>query len=177
MMYMCFPLSQRNVDDLLHDPGIADEAFASCMKNAEIRLTPREGSTPVPPPPPLALQESFSRSGCGQNFPLFSRVMRDGLLTGLRAKRPESVLSGPIFSGPVNRSLSGEQLQASVYKALCVGVVLVQFDIPVAIRAGPRSNLRGSINVIMPLWRNHRLPLAATHEHRRLPQAPSFRPM
>ncbi len=30
----------------------------------------------VPSPPPLAPAKAFSRSGCGQIFPLFSRVMR-----------------------------------------------------------------------------------------------------
>jgi hypothetical protein len=64
----------------------------------------------IPPHPPLALAKAFSRSGCGRIFPLFSRVMRVRLLTGPRAVRPRSGLSGPIFSGPVNRWLSGEQL-------------------------------------------------------------------
>jgi hypothetical protein len=31
--------------------------------------------------------------------------MRVGLLTGPDAMTPESVLSGPIFSGPVNRAI------------------------------------------------------------------------
>lgn len=31
--------------------------------------------------PPLAPAKAFSRSGCGRIFPLFSRVMRVGLLT------------------------------------------------------------------------------------------------
>ena len=63
MMSMCFPLSKRNVDDLLHDPGIgiADEAFTSCIKNAETRFTSRDGSTPVPFPPPLAHREPETR--------------------------------------------------------------------------------------------------------------------
>ena len=39
---------------------------------------PRDGSTAVAPPPPLALLECFSRFGCGRNFPLFSGVMRGG---------------------------------------------------------------------------------------------------
>ena len=60
-----------------------------------------EGSTPVSSAPPLALAKAFSRSGCGRIFPLFSGVMREGLSTGPRAKRPGSGLSGPIFSGPV----------------------------------------------------------------------------
>ena len=54
-----------------------------------------------PSPPPLALAKAFSRSGCGRIFPLFSRVMREGLSTGAAAKSPGSGLSGPIFSGPV----------------------------------------------------------------------------
>ena len=61
----------------------------------------RDGSTAVVFPPPLALEESFSQPGCGQIFPLFSRVMRDGLLTGVGGTRPGIVLSGPVFSGPV----------------------------------------------------------------------------
>ena len=62
----------------------------------------REGSTGVPFPPPLAPAKAFSRSGCGRLFPLFSRVMRGLLLTGLGAKRPGGCLSGPLFSGPVD---------------------------------------------------------------------------
>ena len=34
------------------------------------------------------------------DFSMFSRVMRAGLFTGMGAKRPGSVLSRPIFSGP-----------------------------------------------------------------------------
>lgn len=42
------------------------------------------------------------------NFePLFSRVMPVGLLTGPRVEGRTCVLSGPIFSGPVNRARSG----------------------------------------------------------------------
>jgi hypothetical protein len=63
------------------------------------------GGTPpwvrIPPHPPLALKESFSGPGFGQNFPLFSRVMWVGLLTGVSTTTLESVLSKPIFSGPV----------------------------------------------------------------------------
>ena len=50
--------------------------------------------------PPLALAKAFSRSGCGRIFPLFSRVMRVGLSTGMGVRRPGSGLSRPIFSGP-----------------------------------------------------------------------------
>lgn len=50
----------------------------------------------IPPLPPLALAKAFSRSGCGRIFPLFSRVMRVGLLTGPRPEGRTSVLSGPI---------------------------------------------------------------------------------
>lgn len=72
--------------------------------NAPVLKTDVGGSLPwvrIPPPPPLALTKAFSRSGCGRIFPLFSEVMRVGLLTGAVSKRPESVLSGPIFSRPV----------------------------------------------------------------------------
>jgi len=53
-----------------------------------------------PSPPPLAPAKAFSRSGRGRIFSLSSRVMREGLSTDIGAKRPESGLSGPIFSGP-----------------------------------------------------------------------------
>ena len=130
----------------------------------------------IPPSPPLALTKAFSQSGSGRIFPLFSGVMRVWLLTGTFPRWSESVLSGPIFSRPVNRRCSGEQLQASENKQLCARIVSCQFDMPAAIRAGLWSNLRWSMALIMPPWRNHRLPLAATHEHKRLPPAPSFRP-
>ena len=63
------------------------------------------------PLPPFALAKSFSRSGCGRIFPLFSGVMRVRLLTGTFPKRPESVLSGSIFSRPVNRTTFGSEPQ------------------------------------------------------------------
>ena len=56
----------------------------------------------VPFHPPLTLAKAFSRSGCGRIFPLYSRVMREGLFTGLGARRPEYVLSGQILSVPVD---------------------------------------------------------------------------
>ena len=59
-----------------------------------------EGWISGPSPPPLASAKAFSRSGCGRIFPLFSRVMRTGLLTCPGARRDASVLSGPIFSEP-----------------------------------------------------------------------------
>jgi hypothetical protein len=61
----------------------------------------------IPPPPPLAPAKAFSRSGGGRIFPLYSGVMREGLLTGPRAEGHTRILSGPIFSGPVNRRRSG----------------------------------------------------------------------
>ena len=59
--------------------------------------------------PPLTLAKAFSGSGCGWIFPLFSGVMRAGLLTGTFPRRPKSVLSGPILSGRVNRAQSGSE--------------------------------------------------------------------
>ena len=56
-------------------------------------------------PPPLALAKAFSRSGCGRIFPVFSRVMREGLSTGLGARMAGSGLSKPIFSGPDDDSV------------------------------------------------------------------------
>jgi hypothetical protein len=59
-----------------------------------------ERSIPSPSPPPLAPAKAFSHPGCGRIFPLFSRVVREGLSTATCARRPGSGLSGPIFSGP-----------------------------------------------------------------------------
>ena len=41
--------------------------------------------------------------------------MRDGLLTGPRPEGHTRILSGPIFSGPVNRLRSGEQPQVFAF--------------------------------------------------------------
>ena len=54
-----------------------------------------------PPHPPLALAKAFSPSGSGRIFPLFSKVMREGLSTDPGTRRLGSGLSGSIFSGPV----------------------------------------------------------------------------
>ncbi len=58
----------------------------------------------IPHSPPLALAKACSRSGCGRIFPLFSRVMREGLNTGSGARTSGHVLSEPIFSGPDDRA-------------------------------------------------------------------------
>ena len=64
MMYVRFPLSLRNVEDLLHECRIE-----ICISNNN--LYRREGSTPVAPAPPFAPAKAFSRSGCGRIFLLF----------------------------------------------------------------------------------------------------------
>ena len=70
------------------------------------RHTPAKGAdgnvsrVRIPSTPPLAPAKAFSRSGCGRIFPLFSRVMRERLLTGSGARRLGSGLSGTTFSGP-----------------------------------------------------------------------------
>ena len=46
----------------------------------------------IPPHPPLVPAKSFSPSRCGRIFPLFSRVMREVLSTGVGAMRSESAL-------------------------------------------------------------------------------------
>ena len=67
----------------------------------------------IPPSPPFSLKKTFSRSGPGRIFPLFSRVMREGLLTGLRPEGRACVLSGPIFSGPHDCAILVNSLQPS----------------------------------------------------------------
>ena len=103
-------LPMRNVADLLHKRGIDIrhktvlflcnslgstfperrdqnplEKYLSINLND---LRPRDGWMPVAFPTPLALAKVLSRSGYGRIFSLFSRVMRMGLLTGHRHKRP-----------------------------------------------------------------------------------------
>jgi hypothetical protein len=63
-----------------------------------------EGCLSDPHPPPLDPAKAFSRSGRGRIFPLFWEVMREWLSTGSVARRPGSVLSESIFSGPVDRA-------------------------------------------------------------------------
>ena len=58
----------------------------------------REGSTAVAFHPPLAPAKAFSRSGCGKNFSLFSRVMQEKLSTFLGGSKPGSALSGAFLS-------------------------------------------------------------------------------
>jgi len=43
-------------------------------------------------PPPLALGKAFSAQGPGAKKPLYSRVMREGLLTAVAARRPKVTL-------------------------------------------------------------------------------------
>ena len=99
-MHMRYPRSLRNVEDLIlvRLIEIFREPVRSCRKKSQQispvshvdgrlefmcmqirRLSPREGSTAVAFPPPLAPAKSFSRSGCGRIIPLFSGVMREGL--------------------------------------------------------------------------------------------------
>lgn len=84
-----------------------------------MRCRAREGSTSDPSPPPLALAKAFSRSGCGGIFPLFSGVMLERLSTGFGAKRTESILQGPIFSGPVDCVISVFRLQDLENRRFC----------------------------------------------------------
>lgn len=65
--------------------------------NAPVLKTGVRESVPwvrIPPPPPLIFLKSLSRSGCRRIFPLFSRVMREGLFTTPGARRPKSVSQG-----------------------------------------------------------------------------------
>lgn len=52
--------------------------------------------------PPLNPAKSFSRSGFGRIFPLYSRVMRVRLCTGVLATAAGHALLSPIFSGPLD---------------------------------------------------------------------------
>jgi hypothetical protein len=91
MMYIWFPLSVGSVEDLLRK---RDRDCTSDINN----LVVVESWISDPPSPPLAPAKTFSRSGCGRIFSLFSKVMRDGLSPG--ACKPGSSLSWQVFSGP-----------------------------------------------------------------------------
>jgi hypothetical protein len=54
----------------------------------------KEGSIPVPFPPPLALEKLFSRSGWRRIFPLYSRVMQGGPSTAHAGKSAKSLSLG-----------------------------------------------------------------------------------
>ncbi|OIQ78230.1 hypothetical protein GALL_400720 [mine drainage metagenome] len=73
-------------------------------------LKPREGSTWVASDPPLALANSISAEGGGQNFPLFSKVVADKLLPAGCSAMAINGLSGPMFSGPIACGGFGAQL-------------------------------------------------------------------
>jgi hypothetical protein len=131
----------------------------------------REGSTAVAFPPPLASAKAFSRSGCGRIFSLFSGVMREGLLTGSGASRDDSVLSGPIFSGPVNRAQSGSEpmlLKSRDFDWMRVRAVCSS----VCQAAG--TGIERSANGPMPPARSHHSRPVATRGRRRLRQVLSF---
>lgn len=53
-----------------------------------------ERPIPVASPPPVATRDPFSVWSDGRKFPLFPRVMADGLFTLVNARRPKSVLRG-----------------------------------------------------------------------------------
>ena len=99
-----------------------------------------EGSTSGPSPPPLAREELFSRRGLCRIFPLFSRVMRYGQLTGPGAKSLGSSLSGPIFSGPINRARFGSERHATEIIRVRVGAHWAGFAVPFAKPLEPGSN-------------------------------------
>ena len=94
--------SARTGKDLPDWSGSGDGAAKSPRHGlSKFRLTQKTApAVRIPFSPPLTPAKAFSRSGRGRIFPLFSRVMRAGLSTGLGAKRPEGGLSGPTFSGP-----------------------------------------------------------------------------
>jgi hypothetical protein len=69
----------------------------------------REGSPAVAFAPLFSLAKLLSARRDGENFPLFSRVMRLGLLTAHGYWAGSTGLSQPIFSPPVNRIRFGKQ--------------------------------------------------------------------
>jgi hypothetical protein len=66
--------------------------------------------------------------------------MREGLFTGPGAKRRKGVLSGPIFSGPVNRAQSGSERHPTEIKQNILGLRSAWFAGPFAYLMDPKSN-------------------------------------
>jgi hypothetical protein len=53
-----------------------------------------------------AFPNGFSAAADGGKFPVFPKVIADGLGTASAAQEPESAFSGPIFSGPCDLAIS-----------------------------------------------------------------------
>ena len=105
---------QRHLSGRTNRPDKSPHSITCLMFRNSLQMraaSTREGWTSGPSPPPLAPAKAFSRSGCGRIFPLFSGVMRVGLLTDPRPKGRTRVLSGPTFSRPVNRTNFGSEPQ------------------------------------------------------------------
>jgi hypothetical protein len=56
--------------------------------------------------------------------------MQDGLLTGIRVRRPKSVLSVAVFSQPVNRTAFGSDLQHPEKQAKYFSPTMMWFAMP-----------------------------------------------
>ena len=95
MMYVRFPLSLRNDEDLMSERCYRRQPISG---HQDLRilffneLGPREGSTAVAFPPPLIPENPFSVLGCGRIFLLFSKVIAVGLLSAALVVEPEMVL-------------------------------------------------------------------------------------
>jgi len=129
------------------DPLEPDDFRTYIHLNDYNNLVGGEGWRPDPFPPPLALKESFSEVRCGRIFSLFSRVMQDGLSTGPCAERPESVLSGLIFSKAVACAISVNFLQHADFIRFHRAQDSLAFDNTFALRARPASELVGKVSV------------------------------
>jgi hypothetical protein len=89
-----------NTDARFSAPTARSCSVMSCARDGRFLRMASPPRVRIPIRPPLALAKAFSRFGRSRIFPLYSRVMRDGLSTGVGARRPGSGLSGSIFSGP-----------------------------------------------------------------------------
>jgi hypothetical protein len=136
------PFIKRQKNDAADAEAIVEAALRPDDQNflANRAASTKEGWISGPSPPPLAPAKAFSPSGCGRIFPLFSRVMRDGQLTGPGAKSLGSSLSGPIFSGPINRARFGSERHATEIIRLRVGAHWAGFAVPFAKPLEPGSN-------------------------------------
>jgi hypothetical protein len=70
--------------------------------------------------------------------------MREGLLTGLGARKPGRVLSGEAFSRPVNRAGSGSGNQSPDIEGFCVAAQAQPLGKPYPWRTELASNFVGA---------------------------------
>ncbi len=117
----------------------------------------REGSLPVPSPPPVAPVRTFSAAGVSARNGAELRVFGTKLLTAMGAERVELVLSLPKFSEAPDCPDSvrfGNRLKTKSYFARCARTFVEHRGT----REHPKSNSSGAVFSNTPTSRQSLLP-------------------